>query len=399
MSGRLRGLAALALVAFAAFTSSCDRHVVDGIDLAELVPPERLEAVAEAVERAGRNGPTLAHALSDAPAGDREALAFILSNMPTVDLARVERAFLLETVALAREARERFPWGATVPEDVYLTYVLPPRVSQEPLEPWRPFLYRELSARLEGTTSMREAALEVNRWCGERVGFQPTQRRDQGVFETLASGYGRCEEMMIVHISALRSVCIPARQAWTPYWAASDNNHAWTELWVDGAWHYTGACEPRDELDDAWFSGPAGEAALVLSAVFGEPAAGEDVYRREERFALVNSTERYGPTGVLRVSCERAGGPVSDERIAVSLWNFGALRAIAGPRTDEDGTAEIALGDGRYVVSAGDSLGHDWKLVSVTAGDTTDAALEFTERRPFEGVFRLVHAPGGGEDE
>lgn len=204
---------------------------------------------------------------------------------------------------------------------------------------------------------------------------------------------------MIVHISALRSVAIPARQAWTPYWAASDNNHAWTELWVDGAWHYTGACEPRDRLDDAWFSGPAGEAALVLSAVFGEAASGEDVYRDEERFALVNSTRRYGPTGTLSVTLTRDSDPVEDGRVVVSLWNFGALRAIAGLHTDERGEASIALGDGRYVVSAGNPDGHDWTLATVTAGNSTSVGLDLSTNRPFEGAFRLVHSTEGANDE
>jgi hypothetical protein len=373
---------------------ACDRHVVHGVDLSDLVPEGRLEAVENALGRAGENGPELARAIELAPDEDRGALAFVLAYLPTVDLASADPAMLLETVALTRQARESFPWGQSIPEDVYLSYVLPPRVSQEPLERVRPYLYEELSTRLAGIDSMEDAALEVNRWCGERVGFKPTQRRDQGVFETLASGYGRCEEMMIVHIAALRSVCIPARQAWTPYWAASDNNHAWTEVWVDGRWHYTGACEPRDRLDDAWFSGPAGEAALVLSAVFGEPAAGEDVYRDEERFALVNSTRRYGTTGAMEVTCLTGGRPEGERSVVVSLWNFGALRGIARLETDADGRAVIALGDGDYVVSAGDASGHDWALVSVAASDTTRAILDLETERPFEGTFRMMHAPG-----
>jgi len=379
--------------------TACGRSVVDGVDVGALVPRERLDAVLHALDRAGENGPGLAHALEDAPEVDREAIAFLLSNLPTVDLAVLAPADLLETVALTRETRERFPWGGAVPDDIYLSYVLPPRVSQEPLERARPYLLEQLEPRLEGTTSMRDAAIEVNRWCGERVGFRPTQRRDQGVFETLASGYGRCEEMMIVHISALRSVGIPARQAWTPYWAASDNNHAWTELWVDGEWHYTGACEPRDELDDAWFSGPAQEAALVLSAVFGEPADGEEVYRDEERFALVNSTHRYGPTGVLTVHCARGGRAVAGRDVLVSLWNFGALRPIARLETGREGDASITLGDGSYIVSAGDENGHDWALVEVAQADTTRAALDLDRSRPFDGAFALKHAAAREEAE
>ena len=42
---------------------------------------------------------------------------------------------------------------------------------------------------------------------------------------------------------------IPARQIYTPRWAHCDDNHAWVEVWVDGSWHFLGACEPEETLD------------------------------------------------------------------------------------------------------------------------------------------------------
>jgi len=284
-----------------------------------------------------------------------------------------------------------------VPEEVYLHYVLPPRISQEPLEPWRGYLFGQLTTRLEGITSMDEAALEVNRWCGERVGFKQTQRRDQGVFETLASGYGRCEEMMIVHIAALRSVGIPARQAWTPFWATSDNNHAWTEVWVDSTWHYTGACEPSDVLDDAWFNESVKGAALVLSSVFGQAAPDDEVYREEERYSLVNSTSHYVEPGFLRVAVTNRGRRAEEIPVTVSLWNFGALRAIARLETDREGVARLSIGDGDYFVAAAGDAGHDWQVARIATGDTTTIALEISDSPAFEGEFRLHYA--GDEEE
>jgi len=372
--------------------SGCGGTRYGGVDLTRYVPAAYLDDVRRALEDAGENGPTLAAAIVEAPEEDREALSFLIAELPVVDLATVEKDFLLETVRLARKARQAFPWGATVPDEIYLHYVLPPRVSQEPLENWRPFLLGELSERLAGITSMTEAALEVNRWCGERVGFKPTQRRDQGVFETLASGYGRCEEMMIVHIAALRSVCIPARQTWTPFWATCDNNHAWTELWVDGGWHYTGACEPKDSLDDAWFAGPAKNAAIVLSSVFGSPAPGEDVYREEDRFSLVNSVSHYLEPGTLRIRATQDGRPRADVPVTVAVWNFGGLRAIARKETDADGNAEIALGDGTYFVCAGDHSGHDWSVAVIVAGQETQIKVDLAKTRPFDSEFWLRYS-------
>jgi hypothetical protein len=391
MTRQARAFALVTLLAAALAVAGCGRHTFDGVDIGEYVPPEYRDDVIESLERSGDNAPELLDALRGAPAEDRTAVSFLIAEMAAADLATVDAAFLFDTARLAREARERFPWGGDVPDEVYLRYVLPPRVSQEPLEPWREYLMGELSVRLEGISSMEEAAIEVNRWCGERVGFKPTQRRDQGVFETLASGYGRCEEMMIVHIAALRSVGIPARQAWTPYWATSDNNHAWTELMVDSEWHYTGACEPRDELDDAWFNESVKGAALVMSSVVGTPAASDEVYREEDRYSLVNSTRNYFKPGAIEVTVKRGGRAAREVPVTVSLWNFGALRAIARDETDEAGTVRLTIGDGEYFVAAGTTESRDWKVARVVAGDTTGVELTLAEALPFEGEFRLVY--------
>jgi hypothetical protein len=387
-------LLSILVAASALILGGCGGTEYAGVELSRYVPRDYLDGVAISLERAGLNGQELIDAITRAPESDKEALAFLVANLPSVDLATVTADFLLETVSLSREARERFPWGSSVPSDIYLHYVLPPRVSQEPLESWRGHLLEELTPRLAGLTSMEEAALEVNRWCGEHVGFQPTQRRDQGVFETLASGYGRCEEMMIVHIAACRSVGIPAREAWTPYWTTCDNNHAWTELWVDGDWHYTGACEPRSALDDAWFNDRVGSAALVLSSVYGAATPEEEIYRTEERSSLVNSISNYAEAGTLSVVVTEKGVPAVDTPVTVSVWNFGALRAIARLDTDTSGSTTISLGEGAYFICAGSPESYDWSLAEVRQGERADLELALDSVPPFEGEFRLVYQRG-----
>lgn len=383
------------LLALAVLATACSRTTYEGVDVSSYVPDAYLGAVLTALDVSGDNGREVLAAITEAPEGDREALAFLVANLPPVDLATVDGAFLLETVRLGRKAREAFPWGESVPEDVYLRYVLPPRVSQEPLERWRPHFLAELTPRLEGIESMEGAALEVNRWCGEHVGFKPTQRRDQGVFETLASGYGRCEEMMIVHISALRSVGIPARQTWTPYWATGDNNHAWTEVWVDGDWHYAGACEPSDRLDDAWFNDSVKGAALVCSSVFGPPAEGEDVYREEERYSIVNSVSHYLEPGTLKAVVTAAGRPARGVPVTVSVWNFGALRAIARRETDDEGEIDLRLGDGTYFVCAGGPNEYDWGIAVIEAASEARVSLDLDEEPRFDASFWLRYSEEG----
>src|SRR5207244_4498153 len=84
--------------------------------------------------------------------------------------------------------------------------------------------------------------------------------------------------LCILLIDACRSVGLPARMAYCPWWAVSDNNHAWVEvLGSDARWHYCGAAEPAAKLDDAWFNGAVKSAPIIISPCFGLPGPDEDV--------------------------------------------------------------------------------------------------------------------------
>jgi hypothetical protein len=256
------------------------------------------------------------------------------------------------------------------------------RVSQEPLEDWRGYFLEQLKPRIENMTTLDEVAIEANRWCGEHVRFQQTERRDQGPFETLSSGYGRCEEMMIVYIDACRAAGVAARQAWTPYWGFMDNNHAWAEvLGEDGNWHYVGACEPRDQLDDAWFNGSAKRANLIFSVPFGLPESGApDVYRIQEtpgeRYAIIDSTRFYRPSTNLTVTLfDINQKPLADTNVYLSVFNFGGLRPIARGVTDENGHWSITVGPGGYFISAGNETSGACLPLNITQTGDLDITL------------------------
>ncbi|MDQ7780838.1 MAG: transglutaminase-like domain-containing protein, partial [Planctomycetota bacterium] len=200
------------------------------------------------LECAGEARGELLRLLTETEGQQREWAEFLVANMPPRDLGAVAADVVLDHLRSAEAAQSLFPWTKSVPRDVFLHYVLPYRVSQEPMEKWRGYLLAQLQPRLQNTGSMAEAVLEVNRWAGENIKFKPTEFRDQAPLETLRAGYGRCEEMTIAFIAAARSVGLPARCASTPWWATCDNNHAWVEVWADGRWWYLGACEPAATL-------------------------------------------------------------------------------------------------------------------------------------------------------
>jgi hypothetical protein len=344
----------------------------------EGVPEGYQKPLREALNRAGTNKEVLLGTINELQGERRIAAAFLIMNMPTVDLTSVDERTLRDNIDLTFKAKEEFPWGRDLSQELFLHYLLPHRVSQEPLENWRPYFYEQLRSVVEACTSGYQAAVEVNRWCGEKVKFKYTQPRDQGPFETLASGYGRCEEMVIVFVVACRAVGIPAREAWTPYWATCDNNHAWAEVFCEGKWYYTGACEPKDSLNDAWFSKSVKRAALVFSKPYGIPESEPGLYLAREGDWRINSTDVYLETGQVDLSLTRAGREVPDTEIRFAVFNFGSLRPIAKVTTDKEGKCSFKLGGGTYLVSTGDNANPLWEVVQIKRGQTVKVELDLS---------------------
>lgn len=337
-----------------------------------------------ALSEAGANRSALESVLATVPSGEKARAEFLIANLPPCDLVQAKPEVLLEHLAYADTARQVLPWADKVPEDVFLHYVLPPRVSQEPLEAWRKYLYEQLLPVVLDCKTMEAAAYEVNRWCAERVKYKPTSPRDQGPFETLRSGYGRCEEMAIVYISALRSVGIPARMAWTPWWSTSDNNHAWVEVWADEKWQYTGACEPQSKLCQAWFDAPVKRAGLVLTESFGVPEDGKDVYKKGPCEAILNVSSNYARTGNLKVKVISQGKSQGKAMVWVSVFNYGGLRPISKRESDARGGMALELGQGTYVLSSQTKKGFAYKVAQVEAGKAKTDTLSLA---PLDGAL------------
>ncbi len=332
---------------------------------------------------AGSNAPQLRLALSRLPAGQRPAAEFLLENMPAVDLAQMPAEILVENVALAFRARESLPWGSRVPDELFRHYVLPYRVTQEPLSHWRGMFFDSLYPLVRNCTTMTEAAMQVNLWTGRKATYKPNAPRDQGPLQTLLSGWGRCEELVILYADACRAVGIPVREAYTPYWTAGDGNHAWPEVWIDGQWYPAHAFEAVDSHHFR-FKKDTLRAAYVFAVSYGVPESAGNVYRREPGCAVLNVTPDYTPSGVLRVSVNRSGRAAVGVPVCVSVFNSGALRMVARDTTGADGSWSIPTGAGEVIVTAGSRT--DWcgatALVSLSETTDTRFDLDHPQRLP-----------------
>lgn len=306
----------------------------------------------------------------DITAEESEALQFLYSYMPLCDLADYNGEFFLEQVRSSFEARETFKWGNQVPDDLFRHFVLPYRVNNENLDSARQVFLKELKPRVINMT-MKEAVLEVNHWCHEKVNYAPTDIRTSGPLSLVRTSWGRCGEESTFTVTALRSVGIPARQVYTPRWAHSDDNHAWVEVWTDGEWSYLGACEPEPDLNMGWFTEPARRAMLVHTKVFGDYQGSSEVVEKSDNFTEINVVENYAEVKKIYVQItDKDGTPVENTQVDFGLYNYAEFYPIATKLTDSEGLSFLTTGLGDLLIWAQKDGQFAGNKISVKQSDT-----------------------------
>ncbi len=315
----------------------------------------------------------------DLTATEKEALEFLYAYMPLSDLADYDGEFYLKNVRTTLAIRDTFPWCKNIPEDIFRHFVLPIRVNNENLDSSRWVFFTELKDRVK-KLPMQEAALEVNHWCHEKVTYRGTDIRTSSPLATVKTAYGRCGEESTFTTAALRAVGIPARQCYTPRWAHTDDNHAWVEVWIDGKWHYLGACEPEPALDIAWFSAPAKRAMLVNTNVFGDYEGPEDVLLKDSRFTRINILPNYTDTKRIFVKVTDSNGkPADSAKVEFQLYNYAEFYPLTKCITGSDGKCSFLTGYGDLIVWA--AKNGDYAFQKISAGMTDTLSLTLTDKQ------------------
>ena len=282
--------------------------------------------------------------------GKKAYVDFLFDSMPLPDRVMHAQEWWEANVEKTLEVRERMGWD--VPEREFRHFVLPLRVNNENLDDFRLVYADSLCERVQGMT-MAEAALEVNHWCHERATYRPTDARTSSPLATIRAGYGRCGEESVLAVAALRAAGIPARQVYTPRWAHTDDNHAWVEVYVDGGWHFMGACEPEPVLDLGWFNSAVSRAMLLHTKVFGDYDGPEDVISRTSAYTEINVIRGYVPARRTTVTVVDAqGSPVSDASVEFKIYNYAEYYTVATYLSDAEGHASLDTGLGDIMVWA-----------------------------------------------
>ncbi len=280
---------------------------------------------------------------------DEEVLMrFLYGTMAVRDAGEYDFSIFLEYVRHAIYLREYVTWCKELPEDIFVNYVLYDRINSEDISVCRSFFYEQLIDRIQGL-SLSEAVIEINYWCAEHATYETTDGRTVSPMTMYRCGKGRCGEESTFAVSAFRSVGIAARQVYTPRWAHCDDNHAWVEVYVDGEWHFLGACEPQEVLDTGWFSGPANRAILIHARNFSNYTGenGEEQIGQEGSLYYYNHTSFYAKTRKMLFTVkDEENNPVTDAHIAVEVLNMAEFFPIVTLNTDDSGSAAITLGIG-----------------------------------------------------
>ena len=271
---------------------------------------------------------------------------FLYRSMPLPDRYDYSEDFYRRNVMAAMAARQEMPWGGRIPEREFRHFVLPIRVNNENLDNSRMVFFDELRQRVSGL-SMQDAILEVNHWCHEKATYRPSDARTSSPLATVRTAYGRCGEESTLLVAALRSVCIPARQVYTPRWAHTDDNHAWVEAWADGQWYFLGACEPEPVLNLGWFNESASRGMLMHTKVFGDYDGPEEVMSQTPCYTEINVVDHYAPVSQMEVAVVDAKGhPVAGALVEFKLYNYAEFYTVAQKTTDTNGHTRLTAGLG-----------------------------------------------------
>lgn len=355
----------------------------------------------------GKTGEEVQKRLAGCPDGARELLQFYYGFMPLSDAFTYDFNLFYRYAAHAASLRKEDARCGGIPEEIFLHDVAWYRINSEKIVDCRDFFREQVSPLIQGVPET-QAVLAVNYWCASQASYEASDERTQSPLSVYRSASGRCGEESTFVVSVLRSVGIPARQVYVPRWAHCDDNHAWVEVYVDGAWHFLGACEPEEVLDRGWFTNAATRAVLVYARTFTDYGVEDQIAGRDGCVRFLNVTGHYAETKQLCVrAVDGEGRPVPGASVSIEILNMAEFCSVLTLVTGADGTARLTMGKGDILVRV-------WKdglcAEAVCAADEEEMVLHLTEapenvlfcpagqERETFGQYEPVPGDGGGKE-
>ena len=187
---------------------------------------------------------------------DQSLLSSVSRQMREVD--GLSDGVVNQTIFYSLQAKMLYSWTDAIPKDIYMEYVVPYAVVNEPRSDHRPLLFDALKDVLKDyeRSNMNDGDMqhqshqkqikEVVKLINTRLWSMLGHPSKPIVFKAgltpriydplsvIAYGYSSCTGLAILLIAALRSVGIASRMAGTPAWYGDPDkgNHSWVEVYV-----------------------------------------------------------------------------------------------------------------------------------------------------------------------
>ncbi|MCF0135245.1 MAG: transglutaminase domain-containing protein [Lachnospiraceae bacterium] len=320
-------------------------------------------------ELLGDLGLALQEEMQDLEPEVRDWMTYLMATLPLSDLSNYPLSAWIPYIEHALMLRSTLSWCRELSEDMFTDYVFYPRINTEDIEECRRLFYSLLEPRIQGK-DMPGAVLETNYWCQENVTYQMADDRTKSAITAYRSCGGRCGEESTFTVTALRSIGIPSRQVYSPWWPHCDDNHAWVEVYVDGEWKFLGACEAAPKLNTGWFTNASSRSMIVHARTFTGASCDEELKElygdteRTRNFHVENGvtyehvTSLYAELMPVTVTVlHEDGTPAAGARVRLEVLNMAEFMCAADMTTNGEGKVWSLLGKGQIHLHALEKAG------------------------------------------
>ncbi len=328
----------------------------------------------------------------------RDELAYLIAHMPAADRDTMSLALLAENVRLAHQVREQYPWAQALPEEVYLTDVLPYYVVDEVRDAWREELYTLFAPAVDTCSTLEEAIRAVNSHIPALTGVHYNTLREktnQSPRESMRQGMASCTGLSILLVDAYRAVGIPARFVGTASWHDNRGNHSWTEVWLNGQWRVTEYYFPS-QLDHLWFmadaskANPADRRYAIYATRFGKaPDWFPMVWCGEDSTAIENLPKHIGAENVTQHYIDLAREQQTT-RIEAGTHTYMRIVGYAKRKATLHSADRVAMGVDIF-------LGTEQMGGGLTAGPHRDMNDNFSLLLPKNATYELRYYDTAGK--
>jgi hypothetical protein len=152
-----------------------------------------------------------------------------------LDAVNIKASLLIDNIDVAFYTWRNTPWGKYYNFDQFCEYILPYRISDEPLENWRPFFFKEMQWVLDSLHNKKDVRIAckfINDWVNHHHRLLGTlgEVPKLGAIDAYYHPAGICEHRILLTVSILRTFGIPCAIDYTPQYTNFPGGHPWIVL-------------------------------------------------------------------------------------------------------------------------------------------------------------------------